>query len=89
MPPPMAGDELGRRALDDGLADFDGVVAGPGHAAATADSRLVPTPRTRGPEADEGAEVPDGQVVVGHHRGGVEQPADVVLPAHGSVTVPP
>ena len=77
---PEARDELGRRALDDRLADLDRVVAGPRHAAAPPDARLGRLAVLEHREADQGAEVPDGQVVVGHHRGGVEQPADVVSP---------
>ena len=30
-----------------------------------------------------GGQVPDGEVVVGHHRGGMEQPPHVVAPAAG------
>ena len=36
-----AGDELGRTALDDRLADLDGVVPDPGHAAAASDTGLA------------------------------------------------
>jgi hypothetical protein len=77
------GDELGRSALADRLADLDCVVAGPGHAAPPPDARLGGLVVFEDGEPDEDAEVPDGQVVVGHHRRGVEQPADVVRATRG------
>ena len=87
----VARDEPRGGTLDDGLADFDGVVPGPAHAAAPADSRLGRLSVLEDPEAGDGTEVPDGQVEVGHHGGGVEQPADVVVTAHRvlTLTVPP
>ena len=80
---PETRDELGRGALDDRLADLDGVVAGPRHPAPPPDARLVRLAVFEHRQSDQDAEVPDGQVVVGHHGGGVEEPPDVVPPPCG------
>ena len=77
---PEPRDELRRGALDDGLADLDRVVAGPRHPAQAPDARLLGLAVLEHREPHQHAEVPDREVVVGHHGGGVEEPADVVPP---------
>ncbi len=71
----MARDELAGGAVDDRLADFDGVVADPGHAAPPADAGFGGLAVLEHPEPGQETEAIDGQVVVGHHGRRVEQPA--------------
>ena len=87
-------DELGRRTVADRLADLNGVVARPGHTAAAPDARFGRLAVLQHGEPHQGGQVPDGEVVVGHHRRGVEQPPHVVAPpaagpAHRNLTVRP
>ena len=86
MPPPNRRARIGRRRpLADGLAHLEGVVAHPGHAAASPDARLVGLAVLQHREAHQGGQVAHGEVVVGHHGGGVEQPAHPVA----AVPAPP
>ena len=78
----VARDELTGRAVDHRLADFDGVVTDPGHPAPPSDAGLGGLAVLEHAEPRQGAETSDGQVVVGHHGRGVEEPAHGVA-SHG------
>jgi enoyl-CoA hydratase/carnithine racemase len=63
---------------DDRFTDLDDVVAHPGHPASAADRRVFEATVLQHPEPDECDERVAGAFVVGHHRSGVEAPANTV-----------
>ncbi len=81
-PAAEAGDELGRTPVDDRLADLDRVVSGPDHATTPADARLGGLAVLEDLEPDQVGECCHGAVIVGDHRGRVEEPAHLVVPDH-------